>query len=106
MTKSTPATDPSAAADLASSSSSRWDAPHSVEYQVQRALANQDSVRIDGLRVHRTPEGICLEGCLEAGDEQTVRELLKSIVGTLEVSDRLYRRAECTVSPGVPLQPR
>lgn len=106
MTKPTPATDPSANTGLSSSSSSRWDAPHSVEYQVQRALANQGNVRIDGLRVHRTPDGVCVEGCLEAGDEQTVRDLLKSVCGTLEVSDRLYRRGECTESPAAPLLPR
>ncbi|MBX3450902.1 MAG: hypothetical protein KF777_15150 [Planctomycetaceae bacterium] len=106
MSQPIPTTDPSPSPDLSASSSSRWDEPHSVEYQVQRALANQESVRIDGLRVHRTPAGVCVEGCLEAGDEQTVRDLLKSVCGTLEVSDRLYRRGECTLSPGVPLRPR
>lgn len=106
MSKTIPATDSTPSVDLSNSSSSRWDAPHCVEYQVQRALANQDNVRIEGLRVHRTPEGICLEGCLEVGDEQAIRDLVKSVVGTLEVSDRLYRRGECTVTPGTPLRPR
>lgn len=76
--------------------------PHSVEYQIQRQLQSDPHLQISGLCVHRTPDGVCVEGLLHEGDQASVHSLIKAIVGDLPVHNRIV----CQTSPTLPNLPR
>lgn len=73
-----------------SRSSAHLASPHSIEQEVCRRLQQQPQIVVKSLVVHRTPNGVCLEGRIEASDDTVdIPRLMRGIPGLEEVIDRL-----------------
>lgn len=67
---------------------------HRVECAVQKELLSHPSLHFTSLVVRRTPNGVCLEGMLEAGaDSPDPCHLARSVAGVSEVINRLMVRS-------------
>lgn len=65
--------------------------PHTTEMLVQSHLLEHPNLRFSDLRVYRGPNGICLEGFVEATDgEIDVAEVVREVVGPMPVFNRLH----------------
>ena len=62
---------------------------HSIERQVQRRLLAQPNLRFSSLVVRRLPNGVCLEGVLEATDGADINSLAQQVNGVQNVINRL-----------------
>ena len=71
--------------------------PHSIERQVQRKLLANPRLRFSSLVVRRTPDGICLEGVLEANNGCDVCSLAQQVEGVDQVLNHLL--LHCTELP-------
>ena len=74
----------------ASRSSARLALPHAVESEVHRRIQQQPNLTIKSLVVHRTPNGVCLEGRIESPDPQIdLAGLMQGIPGLEEIVNHL-----------------
>lgn len=64
--------------------------PHQIESEVRRLLVSQSDLHFSSLVVRRIHDGVCLEGVLEAEDEQPdVDSLARRVAGVEHVINRL-----------------
>ena len=75
--------------------------PHQIEGEVRRALVAQPALHFKSLVVRRLPNGVCLEGVVEAGAAAPdVDELAREVAGVECVINRLLiHRASKPVRP-------
>lgn len=67
--------------------------PHRIEQDVQRELLSHPELQFSSLVVHRIPNGICLEGILETGQDcPDISRLAQTISGVDEVLNHLVVR--------------
>ena len=67
--------------------------PHHIEQEVQRRLLAEPELRFSSLVIRRTPNGVCLEGVLEAEDDTPdVCALVRKVAGVDEVLNHLVVR--------------
>lgn len=65
--------------------------PHTTEMLVQSHLLEHPKLRFSDLRVHRGPNGICLEGFVETCDQDVdIAAVVREIVGAVPVLNRLH----------------
>lgn len=73
--------------------------PHQVEADVRRTLLGERDLRFTSLVVRRVPDGVCLEGLLESGeDAPDVDDLARQVRGVERVINHLLVRS----CPAVP----
>ncbi|MEZ6064374.1 MAG: BON domain-containing protein [Planctomycetaceae bacterium] len=65
---------------------------HSTEREVLRCLLAEPGLKFASLTVRRLPDGICLEGTLEASDGTCVEEVARQVAGVSKVLNRLVCR--------------
>jgi len=64
--------------------------PHSVEVEIHRRLLNHPDLKIAQLRVHRCPQGICLEGfVLPDSSNVDIGEIVQGIEGVTKIINRI-----------------
>ncbi|MEX0703655.1 MAG: BON domain-containing protein [Planctomycetales bacterium] len=64
--------------------------PHDLEHAVRRELLSQPGLRFSSLVVRRLPNGVCLEGVLEAEDDSPdIRSLVRRVAGVDQVLNHL-----------------
>ena len=79
----------------AACSDSHFSLAHSLELDVQRELLSQDRWQFRSLVVHRTRDGICLQGVLECSDEDErdeVCKLVREVAGVRDILNQLVVR--------------
>lgn len=66
-------------------------APHQIEREVHCALMGVPGVRFTSLEIHRTADGICLDGFVEtnSGDTDAICRTATMVSGIQNVLDRL-----------------
>ncbi len=70
----------------------RHDGPHDLECLIQRTLQAQPGLRFARLKVHHCPQGVCLEGLLEANDDGIdLVELVNQIAGVQAINHVVTR---------------
>ena len=70
----------------------RHDGPHDLECLIQRTLQARPGLRFANLKVHQCPQGICLEGLLEANDDGVdLVELVNEIAGVQVINHVVMR---------------
>jgi hypothetical protein len=74
------------------------EAPHGLEHAVQRHLLAHPELRFSTLVIRRIPNGVCLEGVLEASANLDICGLARSISGVNEVLNHLVVRQRCDSS--------
>lgn len=73
--------------------------PHQIEAEVRRTLLGEPDLRFASLVVRRVPDGVCLEGVLESGeDAPDVDDLARQVRGVERVINHLLVRS-CTALP-------
>ena len=69
------------------------DGRHQIEEDVQRELLAEPKLRFSSLVVRRVPDGVCLEGVLEADDAESATScacgLARRVAGVREVLNHL-----------------
>jgi hypothetical protein len=66
------------------------DAPHALEREVHRRLQSQPGLDIKSLVVRRLPNGVCLEGRIEAeNDAVDLRRLMSGLAGVDELVNHI-----------------
>ena len=70
----------------------RHDGPHDLECLIQRTLQAQPGLRFARLTVHHCPQGVCLEGLLEANEDGIdLIELVNEIAGVQAINHVVTR---------------
>ncbi len=70
----------------------RQDGPHDLECLIQRTLQAQPGLRFARLTVHHCPQGVCLEGLLEANEGGLdLVELVNEIAGVQAINHVVTR---------------
>ena len=70
------------------------DGPHELECLIQRSLQSRPGLRFARLTVHQCPQGVCLEGLLEANDDGLdLCELVNEIAGVKAINHVVMRPA-------------
>jgi hypothetical protein len=68
--------------------------PHHVESEVRRTLLSEPELSFTSLVVRRVPDGVCLEGVLETGDDAPdVCRLARQVLGVERVINHLLVRS-------------
>jgi osmotically-inducible protein OsmY len=68
--------------------------PHQVESEVRRTLLAEPELSFASLVVRRVPDGVCLEGVLETGnDAPDVCRLARTVLGVERVINHLLVRS-------------
>ena len=68
------------------------DGPHDLECLIQRTLQARPGLKFARLTVHKCPQGVCLEGLLEANDEGLdLCELVNEIAGVKAINHVVMR---------------
>ena len=90
--------DPIPAKTAARASSLQFSSPHSLECEIQHALAVDTDVSLSSFVVHRTKNGVCLEGVLEFdGECPDICKRIQALTGVDEIINHLL------VKPRTPL---
>ena len=63
--------------------------PHRLEQDVRNRLMEEPSLNFTSLVVRRVRDGLCLEGVLEADDEDDASMLVRQICGATQVLNHL-----------------
>lgn len=85
----------------ARASSLQLSSPHSLECEIKHALAVDTDVNLSSFVVHRTKNGVCLEGVLEFdGECPDICKRIQAIAGVDEIINHLL------VKPRAPLPPK
>ncbi len=63
--------------------------PHRLEQDVRNRLMSEPSLNFTSLVVRRVRDGFCLEGVLEADDEDDASNLVRRICGAMQVLNHL-----------------
>lgn len=75
--------------------------PHTTEMLVQSHLLEQPSLHFSELRVHRGPNGICLEGFVETADSSVdIAQIVRNLVGAVPVFNRLHTGCKLSAPHG------
>jgi hypothetical protein len=70
----------------------RQSGPHDLECLIQRALQAQPGLRFARLTVHHCPQGVCLEGLLDANEDGIdLVELVNQIAGVQAINHVVTR---------------
>ena len=70
----------------------RQDGPHDLECLIQRSLQARPGLRFTRLTVHKCPQGVCLEGLLEANEDGVdLVELVNEIAGVQAINHVVSR---------------
>ena len=70
----------------------RQEGPHDLECLIQRTLQAQPGLRFARLTVHHCPQGVCLEGLLEANEDGIdLIELVNEIAGVQAINHVVTR---------------
>ena len=70
----------------------RHDGPHDLECLIQRTLQARPGLRFSNLKVHQCPQGVCLEGLLEANEDGVdLVELVNEIAGVQVINHVVTR---------------
>jgi len=78
----------------------RFGAAHSLECEIQHALALDSDVNVSSLVVHRTKNGVCLEGVLEfEGECPDVCKRIQALTGVEEVINHLLVKRRMPLPP-------
>jgi osmotically-inducible protein OsmY len=81
------------AGTIASDSVFVKDSRHQIEWDVKRQLLSSPGLRFSSLVVRRVPDGVCLEGVLEADDDRPdVCSLVRQVAGVQNVLNHLVLR--------------
>lgn len=84
----------------ARTTSLQFDAPHSLECKIQHALAIDSDVCLNSLVVHRTKNGVCIEGVLEFdGECPDICNRIKALTGVEEVINHLMLKRRLPLPP-------
>ncbi|WP_417389994.1 hypothetical protein [Gimesia sp.] len=68
----------------------QFNAPHSLECEIQHALTEDTDVCVNSLVVHRTKNGVCLKGVLEFdGECPDITKRIQALTGIEEVINHL-----------------
>ncbi|QDU09194.1 hypothetical protein [Gimesia aquarii] len=74
--------------------------PHSLECEIQHALALDSDVCLNSLVVRRTKNGVCLEGVLEFDDEcPDICKRVQALTGVEEVINHLLVKKRMPLPP-------
>lgn len=74
--------------------------PHSLECEIQHALAIDSDVCLNSLVVHRTKNGVCLEGVLEFdGECPDICKRIQALTGVEEVINHLMMKKRMPIPP-------
>ena len=88
LSNATPIVVPSAAATQALP----HDGPHELECRIQRGLQARPGLKFARLTVHKCPQGVCLEGLLEANDDGLdLCDLVNEIAGIKAINHVVLR---------------
>ncbi|QDV50521.1 hypothetical protein [Gimesia fumaroli] len=91
---------PTPTKSTARATSLQFDAPHSLECEIQHALALDSDVCLNSLVVRRTKNGVCLEGVLEFDDEcPDICNRIKALTGVEEVINHLMMKKRMPLPP-------
>lgn len=81
-------------------SSLQLDAPHSLEHKIQNALAIDSDVCLNSLVIHRTKNGVCIEGVIEFdGECPDICNRIKALTGVEEVINHLMPKRRMPLPP-------
>ncbi|WP_298861095.1 hypothetical protein [uncultured Gimesia sp.] len=81
-------------------SSLQFGAPHSLECEIQHALVIDSDVNVKSLVVHRTKNGVCLEGVLEfEGECPDICKRIQALTGVEEVINHLLVKRRMPLPP-------
>lgn len=84
----------------ARTSSLQFSSPHSLECEIQHALALDSDVCLNSLVVRRTKNGVCLEGVLEFDDEcPDICKRIQALTGVEEVINHLLIKKRMPLPP-------
>lgn len=68
----------------------RYAGPHGIEKDVQRALLSEPRLHFSSLVIHRMPNGVCIEGIVEADDgSPDISRVAKRVAGVDQVLNRV-----------------
>lgn len=91
---------PTQPAPVERSTSLEFDSPHSLECTIQHALAIDSDVSLSSVVIHRTKNGVCLEGVLEFDDEcPDICNRIKALTGVEEVINHLMMKKRIPLPP-------
>ncbi|MFK7778563.1 MAG: hypothetical protein QM501_10715 [Gimesia sp.] len=81
-------------------SSLQFGAAHSLECEIQHALVLDSDVNVTSLVVHRTKNGVCLEGVLEfEGECPDISKRIQALTGIEEVINHLLVKRRMPLPP-------
>ena len=91
---------PTPAKEATRTTSLQFDAPHSLECEIQHVLALDSDVSLNSLVVRRTKNGVCLEGVLEFdGECPDICNRIKALTGVEEVINHLMMKRRMPLPP-------
>ncbi len=75
--------------------------PHSLECEIQHALAIDSDVCLNSFVVHRTKNGVCVEGVLEFDGEECpdICKRIQALTGVEEVINHLLIKKRMPIPP-------